>query len=436
MSNTHRAKTSYGQTAGANRRGDLVSNVVQHAPDAIWVLEAASPDPAAWRILYANGAFERAYGVSGAQVVGRGALEFFRGRARAYDIEQVIEGVKRGLPFRVLHVRERAHETPVWLEGNYHPKVERDRVLWFAVSRDMTESILAQRHAKQLARALDEVHEAIAVSIAREDTWCFEYVNRALTQMLGYESQELIGRGWDPLFARASDAKRAEDLRAGLLTGQRVNGELLFRRKDGSTVSLAVSATPFHENGDQRRSYAVTVLRDVTDARREERLLREAAMRDSLTGLLNRREFERLLQNAVDMTPSGARAHVLMFLDLDGFKRINDTFGHDEGDRVLIAVGETVRRSLLPSDDVARWGGDEFAAILYFCATEQAAARAQALIQTLAAQPSCRGVGASIGIVRINADSKPAEAVRRADVLVYEAKAAGRNRVAADDAAS
>ena len=434
MSRSQQTKTSYGQTSGANRRTDLISDVVQHAPDAIWVLETAQTDVAEWRILYANAAFEKAYGVSAEQVIGRAALEFFRGRAREADIERVIAGVKRGLPFRILHVRERADEAPVWLEGNYHPKVEQDRVLWFAVSRDVTENVLMQRHSKQLARVLDEVHEAIAVSVARNETWCFEYVNRAFTQMLGYQPQDLIGTGWTALFAGESDLKQAEDLRVGLLTGQRVAGELLFRRKNGSTVLLALSATPFNENEDGQRTYAVTVLRDVTDARREERVLREAAMRDSLTGLLNRREFERLLQTAIEMTPKGAHAHMLMFIDLDGFKVVNDTLGHDEGDRVLITAGQTIRDAVLPSDDVARWGGDEFVAILYFCTAEQAVMRGKSLIETLTHSSACRGVGASIGVVRISGDSKAADLVRRADLLVYEAKAAGRNRVAMGEA--
>ena len=425
-----RRPSEFGQAgAGTNRRSDLISDVVEHAPDAIWVLEARTDDPAQWRILYANAAFERAYGIPPEKAVGAYALDLFRTRARAEDIEHVVSRMKRRLPFRTLHLRERESEGAFWLEINHQPKIEDGRVLWFAVARDVTETILMQRQSRRLSRALDEVHEAIAVSVASEKIWRFDYVNRAFTDMLGYEARELIGRSWRPLFARESDMKQIEDLQIALLSGQRVIGELPFRRNDGSVVTLAVSATPFRENGEDERVYAVTLLRDVTHARQEERLLREQAVRDPLTGLHNRREFQRLAKTAIEMTPKGERAHVMMFADLDGFKGINDTYGHDEGDRVLIAVAQVLRRTLLPSDDVARWGGDEFSAILYFCAPEQGMIRANAFIEALAAAGECRRVGASIGIVGIRADSSLEDLMRRADRLVYRAKASGRNRV-------
>jgi diguanylate cyclase (GGDEF)-like protein/PAS domain S-box-containing protein len=295
----------------------------------------------------------------------------------------------------------------------------------------MTETVLAQRRSRHLARALDEAQEAIAVSIARENEWCFEYLNRAFVELLGYEPGELLGRSWRSLYARETDLKEIVDLRIGLLTGQKVRGDILMRRKDGVVLLVSISATPFLAEGEDTR-FAVATFRDVTHARHEERRLREQASVDALTGLRNRREFERLLQRAIEMTPVGDRAHVVMFIDLDGFKSINDTLGHDAGDRVLIAVGETLQRSLLPSDDVARWGGDEFAAVMYFCTPEQAAVRGQRFIEALASAPECRGVGASIGIVRIVSDATIATLMHHADRLVYEAKAAGRNRVMVD----
>jgi diguanylate cyclase (GGDEF)-like protein/PAS domain S-box-containing protein len=253
-------------------------------------------------------------------------------------------------------------------------------------------------------------------------------VNSAFTELLGYETSELTGRSWRSIYAREADLKDIYNYRIGLLSGQKVRGDVLVRRKDGVVLLLSVSATPFLADGEDTR-WVVTTLRDVTHARREERRLREQASLDALTGLRNRREFERLLRKTIEMTPVDERAHVLMFIDLDGFKTINDTHGHDAGDRVLIAVGETLQRALLPSDDVSRWGGDEFAAILYFCTPEQAGVRAKQFIEALASNPGCRGVGASIGIVRILATATLSELMLRADRLVYDAKAAGRNRV-------
>lgn len=416
----------HGQTA-VNRRSDLISEVVEHAPDAVLVLEIAPPSDEP-RIMYANAAFERLYGIPRSQAVGEQLVRVLSQRAPPEDVARTLADLRRGEPFRVLHRRVGLPENPVWLEVNYESKREEHRVMWVAVSRDVTDAVLMQRRSRHLARALDEAQEAIAVSIAREGEWCFEYVNRAFTELLGYEANELIGRSWRSLYAREADLKQISDYRIGLLTGQKVSGDVLMRRKEGTILLVSVSGMPFLADGEESR-YSVATLRDVTHSRREERRLREQASLDALTGLCNRREFERLLQKAIEMTPIGERAHVVMFIDLDNFKRINDTEGHDAGDRVLIAVAETLRQSLLPSDDVARWGGDEFAAILYFCAPDQAEARARRVIETLVSTPECRGVGASVGIVRVVAGATIAELMHRADRLVYEAKAAGRNRV-------
>jgi diguanylate cyclase (GGDEF)-like protein len=192
---------------------------------------------------------------------------------------------------------------------------------------------------------------------------------------------------------------------------------------------LQLSSTLIAEEGDGITRSAVTVFNDITDRRKEERRLRDQVNRDPLTGLLNRREFERLLEAATNMTLPKARAHVLLFLDLDGFKAINDRYGHDVGDRVLLAVSRLLRGTLLPSDEIARWGGDEFAAILYFRTPGDAVAMSQRMIDTLSRAPDARGVGASIGVVPIARGKTAVQLMHEADKLMYEAKAAGRNRV-------
>lgn len=426
----HASRTSYGEATPANRRSDLLSDVVEHAPDAIFVFEAAPVDSLDWRILYVNSAFASMFGTSAASAIGKPLLEFLGSCAWPHDIARTAAGLRHLAPFRTPAMRHRGTRAPLWIETNYRPKIERDRILWFAVSRNVTDATQLQQRLIHLSRALDQAHEAIAISVARQKTWRIEYVNRSFTDLFGYEAREIIGHGWRRLFAPDVNSKELEDYRVGLLSGQKVQTELLFRRKDRANVLLSLSTMPFQGATAEGALWAVTTLRDVTALRNEQRSLREQALRDPLTGLHNRREFERLLQAAVQMTSPEKRAHVLMSIDLDGFKRVNDEEGHDAGDRVLIAVAQTLRRTLLPSDDLARWGGDEFAAILYFCAPEQAVKRGKELIEALAASPECRGIGASIGIVTIASGAHVGEIMRRADRLVYKAKAAGRNRVA------
>lgn len=422
-------RTSYGEARPSNRRSDLLSAVVEHAPDAIFVFEAAPAQSLEWRIVYTNGAFCAMYESAAASVIGRPLLDFLGSCMLPHDIARTVDSLRLLSAFRTPPMRHRNSHAPLWIETNFLPKIEPDRVLWFAVARNVTDSTELQRRLIHLSRALDQAHEAIAISIARRESWCIEYVNQAFTALLGYHNDEIVSHGWGRLFAREVSRKQLEDYRVGLLSGQKVQTEHLFRRKNGSQVLLSFSTTPFGGEQPDNTLWAVTTLRDVTELRIEQQSLREQALRDPLTGLHNRREFERVLRAAVQMTRPQTRAHVLMFIDLDGFKRVNDLEGHDAGDRVLIAVAKTLRRTLLPSDDLARWGGDEFAAILYFCSAEQAIKRGKELIDALASSPECRGVGASIGVVRIASDAGVEDIMRRADRLVYEAKAAGRNRV-------
>lgn len=413
---------------GENRRGDLISQIVEDAPDAIWVLDASPAEPEHYRIVYANAAFEQIYELPRNQALQRDANAFFAERAAAEDLARITAGFAARGPFTTTRLHRRKDGRGVWLQVNYQPVKSDGALRWTIVSRDVTDAVQAHRHAEHLARALDELREAITVEGARDGRWYIEYVNGAFCALLGYPSHELIGKSWHSLLAAGADRKRAEDCRVGLLSGQKVDAELLFRRKNNGDLLLNFSATPL-DNGAGEFTSAVTIFRDVTQRRREERRLTEQARLDPLTGLANRREFEHLLRGAIDMTAEPSPAHVLLFIDLDRFKEVNDRFGHDAGDRVLIAVSRLIRSQVLETDRVARWGGDEFAAILYFCDLRNGVKAGERIVAALADSIESQGVGASIGIVPVQHGVSGDELMRRADRLVYEAKATGRGRV-------
>lgn len=422
-----RPPTTHGE-AGENRRGDLISQIVEDAPDAIWVIDAFPAEPARYRIVYANAAFEQIYEAPRRDALEREVLSFFADRAGPEVWKRISSGLAARKPFTTTRLHRRRDGREAWLQVNYQPTEADGHIRWTIVSRDVTDTVDAHQHAEHLARALDEVREAIAVESARDGQWYIEYVNGAFCALLGYAAQEVIGKSWRSLLAVNADRKRAEDCRVGLLSGQKVDAELLFRRKGGGDLLLNFSATPI---GREEREYtsAVTIFRDVTQRRREERRLAEQARLDPLTGLANRREFGYLMRGAIEMTAEQSPAHVLLFIDLDRFKEVNDRFGHDTGDRVLIAVSRLLRSQVLETDRVARWGGDEFAAILYFCDLRNGVKAGERIVGALAESADSHGVGASIGVVPIQHGISADELMRRADRLVYEAKASGRGRV-------
>jgi diguanylate cyclase (GGDEF)-like protein len=162
-----------------------------------------------------------------------------------------------------------------------------------------------------------------------------------------------------------------------------------------------------------------------------ERELRHQALHCSLTGLGNRLLLTTRLQEALDDRSRGGTA--LLFCDLDDFKAVNDTLGHDAGDELLVRVGERLRSALRPADTVARLGGDEFAVLLTGCAPDEARALADRVWHGFQSPFAVAGrelsLGASVGLVTVGDEVSAAELLKAADTAMYEAKRTGKNGV-------
>ena len=171
--------------------------------------------------------------------------------------------------------------------------------------------------------------------------------------------------------------------------------------------------------------------RDVTERRAIQELLAYDASHDALTGLVNRAAFLRALHQALDQAEQEHRRLAVLFVDLDGFKRINDTLGHEVGDALLVGVGRVIQRNILGSDQVGRLGGDEFAVVLAHIDTPDNAMAVARRIVTELQQPlptAGRSVHAraSIGVALSGPDALDAgELLRRADTAMYRAKRQG-----------
>jgi diguanylate cyclase (GGDEF)-like protein len=156
------------------------------------------------------------------------------------------------------------------------------------------------------------------------------------------------------------------------------------------------------------------------------------ALTDVLTGLKNRRAFQEAALGEIERTRRHWRPFTVALLDLDGFKQVNDTFGHEAGDEALVAVGEVLRRRLRVADVAARMGGDEFAVLLPETTTPQAAIVLRDLLEQIPSKMRERGwpVGLSLGAATFDAVPESLDdAVREADTLLYEAKRAGKGRL-------
>jgi len=205
-------------------------------------------------------------------------------------------------------------------------------------------------------------------------------------------------------------------------------------RSDGKAIPIEATAAPMRSDKGEIIG-AVMVFQDVSQERKLNRQLSYQASHDMLTGLLNRRMFEELLQAALLNVAAESRYHALCYLDLDQFKIVNDTCGHVAGDELLRQLGDLLKANIREGDTLARLGGDEFGLLLENCNLKKATEVAEKVRQSVkefrfAWQERSFEIGASIGVVGINADNMDIEVIlASADMACYAAKDMGRNRV-------
>ncbi|MGY1606105.1 MULTISPECIES: diguanylate cyclase domain-containing protein [unclassified Geodermatophilus] len=258
--------------------------------------------------------------------------------------------------------------------------------------------------------------------------------NRALADLLGRSPEELPGTTLSAV-THPDDVAGARTVLDGLGESHgRARYECRFLRPDGSEVPVQVTTSWVEGSPDGTIPHLVTVVEDVTDRKRLEARLLHLSAHDPLTGLPNRLLFRDRLRHALER---GHREHTptcVLVLDLDGFKAVNDQFGHPTGDAVLVAVAGRLTSVLRASDTAARLGGDEFAVVCENTERTDAEALAirlrEALPGTLTVGPTTVQVGLSIGIGSVDGGTDPEQAqetvVREADAAMYADKARRR----------
>jgi len=255
-------------------------------------------------------------------------------------------------------------------------------------------------------------------------------VNPAFTQITGYEAAQAVGQQLNLLSSTRNDTGLAAAMAQHLVQHQQWEGESWARRQDGSVFRQWQRVTTTHGPNAQRY---VFVFNDVTERWHHEERTRKLALYDALTDLPNRTLLLERLGQLIASTAREERKIAVLFLDLDGFKAVNDTQGHEVGDEVLRVVARRLERLVRKTDSVARLGGDEFVILLDNPANLEEVQRIAGLVVTSVNEPILSGsakaeIGASIGIALHPVDGRtPTQLLKAADVAMYEAKAAGKN---------
>jgi diguanylate cyclase (GGDEF)-like protein/PAS domain S-box-containing protein len=274
-------------------------------------------------------------------------------------------------------------------------------------------------HAREGIMITDAAHTIVAV-------------NEAFTRITGYSREEVIGRQLLMLQSGRQPDCRSEMSQAVVASGH-WSGEVWKQRKNGEVYAESMTVTTLR-NADGTVRNHVALLIDITPMKVREQQLERAAYYDGLTSLPNRLLLADRLRQAMAQNQRRARSLAVAYIDLDGFKEVNDLHGHDVGDALLIAVAQRMKTALREGDTLARIGGDEFVAVLVDLECpddgEPVLERLlQAAAEPVAAEHQVVQVSSSIGVAIYPRDGTEVELLlRHADQAMYQAKQAGKNR--------
>jgi len=227
------------------------------------------------------------------------------------------------------------------------------------IVQDVTARWMTEERLRQLSQAVEQ--SPVCVVITDMDV-NITYVNPRFEQLTGYASEEVIGKNPKVLGSGVTPRETFAVLWDALRDGREWSGEFCNRKKNGELYWEMAYISPV-TGADGVITHYVAVKEDITERKRTEEQLRELSLSDELTGLVNRRGFMVLARQQIKVSDRSGRALALVFIDMDGLKRINDTMGHGEGDRAICDAAAVLKRSFRASDIVARIGGDEFVAL-------------------------------------------------------------------------
>lgn len=340
----------------------------------------------------------------------------------ARHIEQIIEcGSDR---FETRHRCKNGRIIDVEVSTNF---VTSNGGNFFAFLRDITARKRAEEDVRVKVMLLDNVNDSVFM-VSRQGDIC--YVNQTACRARGYTQQEMLGMNVRVLQNRENVALIQPRMDELLLRGEAIF-ETVHLRKDGSALPVEINARILESGGEK---FFLSVARDITDKKMAEEHT-HLAYHDPLTGLPNRRRLVERIEHALTQARRHQRLLALLFLDLDYFKEINDTLGHDAGDAVLLVVAQRLARCVRQDDTLSRLGGDEFVVLLSEIVDANDARSVAEKIKAELALPFCLGgktlaLSGSIGISLYPEDGTEAQVlIGRADAAMYQAKRAGKNRI-------
>jgi len=327
------------------------------------------------------------------------------------------------IPLKDGRIFDRYSAPATGADGRYYGRV------WYF--RDITERKRAEEDLRIIAGVFDNSQEGIVITDANN---VFLNVNPAFTQITGYTREEVIGK--DPKMlssGRQQDKTYYAKMWQALKQNRTWRGEIWNRRKSGEVFTELLSIAAICDDDGRVRRY-VGVFSDISYLKAHEAELSQVAYYDALTGIPNRRLLADRMVQAIAQAQRSGRMLFVCYLDLDGFKQVNDRCGHEAGDQLLVEVSRRLQEALRAGDTLARLGGDEFVVLFNDLAGERECGQILDRILEIIALPIVIGshevtVSASIGVsFHTSANEDGDTLLRQADQAMYVVKQTGKNR--------
>jgi diguanylate cyclase (GGDEF)-like protein/PAS domain S-box-containing protein len=395
------------------------------------VITDASNDLDGPKIIYANRAFQKMTGYTINELVGKSPKILQGPLTDQKVIEKLRVCINSGTHFEDSTINYDKNGNPYHVEWSISPIKNKNGIIqyYISVQKNITSYIKAEEERNLLIRALNDSPDCVIITDSDNK---IVFVNSSFETLTGYHEIEVIGKHPSFLWKEATlEEKLKTELRES-------NNHLHFQsfkpniRKNG-TVFYVDQSIAHIQDENANLSHYVSFSKDSTDRISKENALKDLAAKDSLTDLLNRRSGEQLLMHYDSNRKHHGKPVCLVMLDIDNFKNINDTFGHAVGDAVLKTIGRTLKEVSRSSDNVIRWGGEEFLIILPDATLEETLVLTERTRKSISDQVNGEvgQVTASFGVAAMFKDETTASFINRADKALYKAKLSGKNCVIA-----
>jgi len=398
--------------------------IVENLNEGIWVIDRYN------NIRFVNQALADMLGYSIEEMLGRSVFDFENENNQQVLKDQLAER-KKGLSsvyeIEVLH--KKGHAVLIQVESA--PYLDDQKKFDGVVEgiKDMSDIRSQQLKLKMLSSAVEQSGSMVLITDKNAN---IEYANPKLCTVTGYEKEELMNVNAKIFQPEDVDMQVIKDLWQSINNGEECQGEMQLRKKEGEKIWVLMSISSV-TNEQNLITHFISVFEDVSQLKEAHLRMEELAYVDSLTGLANRVLFRDRLEQVLKSLQRSDVSAALLYLDLDEFKRINDSLGHDVGDAVLMKVAETLRQCVRYQDTVARMGGDEFVVLLTdIDGMSGASSVARKIIDKMSEPVHLLKneilISPSIGITLAPADSLNADILlKNADMAMYKAKSSGRN---------